>query len=85
MGLLEWVWCRIDGGVDIGDVALFKQKMRNRILAAMTRMDRGLIGPIGRRVRQIGVRRRSFISAAWQPLFLFDCLGTYKVHEDFTL
>ena len=26
MGLLEWVWCRFDGGVDVGDVALFKQK-----------------------------------------------------------
>ena len=49
MGLLEWVWCKIDGGDDIGDVALFKHKMGNRILAAMTRMDRGLIGPIGRR------------------------------------
>ena len=35
------------------DVALFKQKMGNRILAAMTRLDRGLIGPIGWRVRQI--------------------------------
>ena len=27
MGLLEWVWCRIDGVVDVGDVGLFKQKM----------------------------------------------------------
>ena len=37
--------------------------MGNRILAAMTRLDRGLIGSL---------------SAAWQRLFLLtDCLGTY--------
>ena len=78
MGMLEWMWCRIDGRIDIGDVARFKQKMGNRILAAMTRMDRGLIGPIVQRVRQIGVRQRSLMSAAWQRLFLFDCRETLE-------
>lgn len=49
--------------------------MGNRILAVMTRLDRGLIGQIDQRVRQIGARRRSFISAAWQRLFLLTVSG----------
>ena len=45
----------------------------------MTRLDRGLIGPIGQRVRQIlpGARRRSFTSAALATAVVIDCLDTY--------
>ena len=63
MGLLEYVWCRFDGVVDLVKL-LSWTKDGNRILAAMTRMDRGVIGW---RVRQ------NTTSSAWQRLFSF-CL-----------
>ncbi len=66
MDLLGQMWCRIDG-VDNIVMSFYCTKDGNRILAAMTRMDRGVIGW---RIRQI--RRRSFTSTAWQRLCLLS-------------